>query len=201
MRLLTVAVTITLLGTSGSALAAECTKGMLWPYTRAPGDCLTEAEIKAGQTGVYQGPVNTNVDVSTLKPEPEAQTAPSSGGMGGFLSGGLLSGPLFGDDGPSSSRSSGASCNKGLLWPFVRDPGDCLTTAERQTNKTGIYRGSEVTQVSATNTTPAPNATSPSAGTVPANAPTTASAPACEKGWLWPFVRKAGDCPTDAEKK
>src|SRR5258707_5555545 len=85
---------VVLFGASGSAFAADCTKGMLWPYTRNPGDCLTDAEIKAGKTGVYSGPVNTNVDVSSIKPETSTPSTPSSGGgsTGGFFFGGLFGG-------------------------------------------------------------------------------------------------------------
>src|SRR5262245_53758521 len=57
----------------GPTLAASCGKGMLWPYVRNPGDCLTDAEIKAGQTGTYNGPVNTNPDISGIRIEKPAQ--------------------------------------------------------------------------------------------------------------------------------
>jgi hypothetical protein len=201
MRLVPFIASVIFFAASGSAFAADCTKGMLWPYTRNPGDCLTDAEIKAGQTGVYTGPVTTNIDVSSIKPDPSAQSSGgtvsgSTGIMGGYFSGGLLGG-LAGS--PSTPSSNAVSCNKGYLWPFVREPGDCLTAAEKQTNKNGVYRGAEVTQVSASNTT-AGNA---QASNPPANAPAPApnSAPACQKSWFWPFVRKSGDCPTDAEKK
>ena len=202
MRLVTFVASAIFFAGSGSAFAADCTKGMLWPYTRNPGDCLTDAEIKAGQTGVYAGPVTTNIDVSSIKPDPSAQSSSgtvsgSTGVMGGYFSGGLLGDVLGG--GSSAPSSTAVSCNKGYLWPFVREPGDCLTAAEKQTNKNGVYRGAEVTQVSASNA-PAGNA---QASDPPANtpAPTASSAPACQKSWLWPFVRKSGDCPTDAEKK
>ena len=201
MRLVPFIASAIFFAASGSAFAADCTKGMLWPYTRNPGDCLTDAEIKAGQTGVYAGPVTTNIDVSSIKPDASVQSSAGSGGggvMGGYFSGGLLSGGLFGG-GTSTPSSNAVSCNKGYLWPFVREPGDCLTAAEKATNKNGVYRGAEVTQVSASNA-PAGNA---QASNPPANAPapTASSAPACQKSWLWPFVRKSGDCPTDAEKK
>ena len=205
MRLVPLIAGVIFFAASGSAFAADCTKGMLWPYTRNPGDCLTDAEIKAGQTGVYAGPVNTNVDVSSIKPDPSVQSSSGSGSastgiMGGYFSGGLLSGVLGGSAStPSNPSSNAVSCNKGYLWPFVREPGDCLTAAEKQTNKNGVYLGAEVTQVSASNA-PAGNA---QASNPPANAPapTASSPPACQKSWLWPFVRKSGDCPTDAEKK
>src|SRR5579872_2148135 len=67
MRYPVAAIAIVLLGTSGSALAAECNKGLLWPFVRDPGDCLTANEIKAGQTGVYDGPPTGPVDVSAIK--------------------------------------------------------------------------------------------------------------------------------------
>ena len=31
----------------------ECSKGILWPFMRKPGDCLTEKEREAGMTGAY----------------------------------------------------------------------------------------------------------------------------------------------------
>ena len=58
MRALTLTACVVLFAASqGSALAASgCGKGMLWPYVRQPGDCLTDDEIKAGQRGVYKAP-------------------------------------------------------------------------------------------------------------------------------------------------
>ena len=205
MRLLPFIASVIFFAASGSAFAADCNKGMLWPYTRNPGDCLTDAEIKAGKTGVYSGPVNTNVDVGSIKPETSTPSTPSSGGgsTGGFFSGGLFGGSSSTPSKPSTTATApsgnAVSCNKGTLWPFVREPGDCLTATEKATNKTGVYRGAEVAQASV-NTAPASDA---GAGNPPANAPAppASSTPACQKSWLWPFVRKSGDCPTDAEKK
>src|SRR4029077_5508848 len=78
---------------------------------------------------------------------------------------------------------------------------------DKQTNKTGVYRGGEVTQVSASTApagnagdgNPAADAPPPAANSAPA--PTASSTSACEKGWLWPFVRESGDCPTGADKQ
>jgi hypothetical protein len=77
----------------------------------------------------------------------------------------------------------------------VRKSGDCATEA----NKNEVYRGGEVTQVSAKNV-PVSDA---GAANPPANASPlpASSAPTCEKGLFWPFVHKSGDCPTDADKK
>ncbi len=201
MRLLPFVASVAFFAASGSAFAADCTKGMLWPYTRNPGDCLTDAEIKAGKTGVYSGPVNTNVDVSNIKPDTSTLSTPSSGGgsTGGYFSGGLI-GELTG--GSSSTPSSNAvACNKGYLWPFLREPGDCLTATEKLTDKTGVYRGGEVTQASASNA-PADNAgaTSNPPSASPSLPPASSPA-ACQKSWLWPFVRETGDCSTEVERQ
>jgi hypothetical protein len=181
MRLLPFVATIAFFAASGSAFAADCTKGLLWPYTRNPGDCLTDVEIKAGKTGVYTGPVNTNVDVSSIKPD---TSIPSSGGgggstggsTGGYFSGGLIGGLIGGSS--STPSSNPVACNKGYLWPFVREPGDCLTATEKLTDKTGVYRGGEVTQVSASSASagdagaanPPANAPPPPASSAPARA-------------------------------
>jgi hypothetical protein len=52
---------------------------MLWPYVRAAGDCLTDAEVAAGQKGAYTGPTTPNVDVSAIKP---AEVPAQAGAVG-----------------------------------------------------------------------------------------------------------------------
>jgi len=246
MRVLTLTACLVLVAAAdGSALAASgCGKGMLWPYVRQPGDCLTDDEIKAGQRGVYNGPLNTNPDMSGVRvdtpaqstgvtgstgprpnaaagapqttatgtgssgPAPGAPVAPGATLFGGPATGNSpsLNGPGFAP--PPAQRVVGeAPCVKGWLWPFVRNPGDCLTEAEKSNGQAGVYRadqvvasaaaaaGPGVTQVSA-----AGPAASGSSGTVETASGGGNAAPACRKGWLWPFVRRAGDCPTDAER-
>ena len=72
MRNTIAAAAIAMLASSGSAFAADCTKGLLWPYVRNPGDCLTEDEIK---TGVYQGAPQGPVDVDNIKSPAPTQPA------------------------------------------------------------------------------------------------------------------------------
>jgi hypothetical protein len=233
MRALTLSACLVLLAAAdGSALAASgCGKGMLWPYVRQPGDCLTDDEIKAGQRGVYNGPINTNPDMSNVKIEtpPAASTitgssgpAPSSAAASGSAPVAASAGrPLFGGgvmeqnaNGPSmngpgfsfapAQRVSDAACSKGWLWPFVRNPGDCLTDAEKGNGQTGVYRADQVVASASPAAGPAATQVSAPGAATPAGttATQTASAePACRKGWLWPFVRKPGDCPTDAERR
>jgi len=242
MRVLTLTACVVLLAAAdGSALAASgCGKGMLWPYVRQPGDCLTDDEIRAGQRGVYNGPVNTNPDMSGVRVETPAQStgvtgssapapaatattgapgaanapatanAPVAASGGATLFGGpattpgpTLNGPGFSL--PAAPRVVGeARCRKGWLWPFVRDPGDCLTDAEKGMGQSGPYRAEEVVASAAPAAGPGVtqvSAAGPAAsGSSSGNVETAPSAPACRKGWLWPFVRRDGDCPTDAER-
>ena len=189
---------------TGSALAADCNKGMLWPFVRTTGDCLTDVEIAAGKSGTYTGPVNTNVDVSAIKPsEAPVQNTPSSSGdpFGGPLFGGgtgdgggalLVGSSVFGGA-PKERVDTDANCTKGTVWPFLREPGDCLTADEKKAGKTGVYGGGPgLTQVSAS------NAGNGAASGAAAPAPRQAS---CGRSWLWPFVRKSGDCPSEADKQ
>jgi hypothetical protein len=205
MRFVCLLACAALTASSGSAWAADCNKGMLWPYVRTAGDCLTDAEITAGQTGVYSGPTTTNVDVSAIKPDPALQNnnaASSSGSSGGsylngFVSGGLLD--VLAGGSSTTARAGEAACTKGAFWPFLRDPGDCLTEKEKKEGHRGVYRADEVvTQASAT------TAERPLLGGTAAPAVLTSPTPAtptCSKGWLWPFVRNGSDCLTDIQKK
>jgi len=237
MRVLTLTACVVLLAAAdgSAALAQSCGKGMLWPYVRAPGDCLTDDEIRAGQRGVYSGAVNTNPDMSGVRVETPAQstgvtesTGPRPGAAaagagssgpapvapaaapGATLFGGpatsagpTLNGPGF--TAPPQRSATAVACRKGWLWPFVRDPGDCLTEAEKGSGQGGVYRAEQVVAVAAPAPAAAPagtqvaSASSGSAGSVE-TASGGSAAPACRKGWLWPFVRRAGDCPTDAER-
>ena len=251
MRALKLTACLVLLAAAdGSALAASgCGKGMLWPYVRQPGDCLTDDEIRAGQRGVYNGPVNTNPDMSNVK-VPETPPATSvEGGSGGGLFSGILgrsrtpastpapsptpvtasvptpsaptqSGSLFGEgimsqnangaalNGPGFSfpptqRGGEAPCAKGWLWPFVRSPGDCLTEAERQNGETGVFRADQVVATAAPAAGPTATQVAASGNAAPnrTEAPPANTEPQCRKGWLWPFVRRPGDCPTGIEQR
>lgn len=187
-------------------MAADCNKGMLWPFVRTTGDCLTDVEIASGKTGVYTGPVNTNVDVSAIKPSetPVQNNTVSSGGGSGLLGGPLLGGSsgggngalitstsVFGGGPTGPAAAATVNCTKGTLWPFSREPGDCLTDAEKKAGRTGVYGGGPGVQVSAAT----------AGAQTPASAPASAPAATCQRGWFWPFVRESNDCPTEADKR
>src|SRR5579871_3856470 len=115
MRKFSLIASVTLLMSSGlmstgPSLAADCTKGMLWPFVRAAGDCLTDAEIAAGQRGTYSGPTNTNVDVNAIKPaDVPAQTG--SAGSFGNSNGALIDTSVFGAE---PAGRAAAQCHKGI---------------------------------------------------------------------------------------
>ncbi len=214
---LAVTASVFLFAADGSALAASCGKGMLWPYVRNPGDCLTDGEIKAGQTGVYNGAVNTNPDVASIHPPAPVQNGPVTGGKSlAPASANTTTTATRGTNGTqktaSIQRNTSVSCHKGALWPFVRSPGDCLTDIEKKEGQTGVFGGGSAgvvpvstTAVNTDNTGSGETASSGAGNTASTTARNDTSVPApepaCRKGLLWPFVRQPGDCPTDAEKK
>jgi hypothetical protein len=38
---------------------------------------------------------------------------------------------------PPAAAPAETGCHKGLLWPFVRDPGDCPSSAEQGQTRSG----------------------------------------------------------------
>lgn len=282
MRLTFATAAIALLASSGSAFAADCTKGLLWPYVRNPGDCLTDTEIQAGKTGVYSGPVTGQVDVSTIKPPPQAkagaasavqcshswywpfgggdcQPAPSAAGTSAVTAASPAANPSTAEPAaqpaapalpavkpqaaaapaaptaqavsasPASvkaeaavapapalpvrlTQANAAECHKGVLWPFIRDAGDCPTGSERATGKTTAIpptasapAAAPVVQTSASpvvadHNPPVAKAPSETLPMQAIAAATPMTAPECTRGAFWPFVRGAGDCPTAAER-
>ena len=253
MRLPIAVAVVAFAASSGSAMAADCTKGLLWPYVRNTGDCLTDAEIKAGQTGAYSGPATGPVDVSTIKAPPappanatDAKTADCKRGwfwpfggdsdcqstvqrsgtsaatvsVSGTTPPASVSDPAAATPAsqaiqpaaepqvavvakppkinrPAAVTLNAADCHKGLLWPFVRDSGDCPTRIEKGSSsmaavpvQTSVPSSAPATAIPAS---PRPAA----AATVAA---TTTSAGSCGKGLFWPFVRNTGDCRTAGEK-
>jgi hypothetical protein len=220
-----------MLGGEGAANAADCTKGMMWPYVRSTGDCLTDAEIQAGKSGAYTGAVNTNPDLADIKPSPAAvpvTTSTSSNDGSWYWPFGGGSSNSAAQPARTTATRGGAvnvQCHKAALWPFVREAGDCLTDNEKKSGQTGVYGGGSgipaptatataPTTATAANGAPAPAGGAPdntgaantgAANTGSANSGQTAtsenSPPACTKGVFWPFVRRTGDCPTDSEKK
>lgn len=253
MRVMFAAAGLVLLASSGSAFAADCNKGLLWPYVRNPGDCLTDAEIASGKTGVYSGPATGAVDVSGIKAP--AQPVPGSGSAGDKSAQCTRSWlwPFRGDDctappvsvaAPAPTRDTtapapapsaqppkpqaaiapqsqpvqaAAQCHKGILWPFIRDAGDCPTSADRANGRTEPVAAPAAAVAVAAPAAPATSAcgrswlwpfvrdngdcsAAPAVSTAAVIANPPQATASCTKGILWPFVREAGDCPTASDQ-
>jgi hypothetical protein len=101
--------------------AAECHKGLLWPFVRDHSDCAADAGKENGENRVHggSGMTPTAVNASTVMAAPAGAAAPAASGSSGT--------PATAGGTAASDATSAASCHKGLLWPFVRDPGDCPT--------------------------------------------------------------------------
>jgi len=112
---------------SGESGTFSCNKGYFWPFYRSPGDCLTDIEKKNGQKGVYGGGTGiTPVSASVATTAPAGTEAPAAAAAAS--SPGATPAPAP----PASGSAPAETCHKGLLWPFVRDPGDCPTDAEKK---------------------------------------------------------------------
>jgi hypothetical protein len=132
--------------------AATCTKGTFWPFIRDAGDCPTAAERANGVTS----------------PAPVAASAPAAT-------------PVAQTNTVAAVQSPAATaCGRSWLWPFIREAGDCQTSAEKGNGSTPVV---------------------PISASGPAAGPAADNPGSCHKGLFWPFVREAGDCPTDASKR
>lgn len=206
MRVVALAAIAFVLAAQDSASAAECGKGMMWPYVRNPGDCLTPEEIKAGQQGVFSGQLNTNPDVANLKVETPAQVNTGAGigdsllGMFDFIPSTSGDDAVYDSLGPAGlirrTQTNEVSCNKGVFWPFYRSAGDCLTETEKRAQGNTVFRADQAPAA-------IPASATQTAGASPAATPavaTPAAATTCRRSAFWPFVREVGDCQTEQEK-
>ena len=109
----------------------DCTVSIWWPYSREKGDCLTDKEKEAGLTGNYLDPEGTY-----RRPEVIGEEAgePVIGPDGNPVPGSQSDGRLI--------ISNERGCTTGILWPYVRKPGDCLTDGEIEAGMTGVYGNS-----------------------------------------------------------
>jgi hypothetical protein len=217
MRVLALAVFMMALAADQSASAASCGKGMLWPYVRNPGDCLTDAEIAAGARGVYNGAVNTNPDLGAMQQNPAAVAAPAPALQSSVAAQQPIAvspnGVPVATPAPAPAANlqaaPAADCSKGYLWPFVKKAGDCQSGEPKKagvgTSVGGVGPGTQANAAAPAPRAPAPlfAANSGAVAATPAAAPaaSTPVEPSCTKGALWPFVKKAGDCASSVEQK
>jgi hypothetical protein len=98
---------------------------LLWPFSRSPGDCLTDVEKKEGRAGVYRAEAVVT-QVSATGAAGGTAATPGANNSGGSTA-------AASND--TSTAPPVQTCSKGALWPFVRHPGDCPTDAEKRRGK------------------------------------------------------------------
>jgi hypothetical protein len=84
----------------------SCGRSLFWPFIRESGDCATAAE-KGKPSGAAASAAPSEPAVVPASAAP-ANSIPAS-----------------------APAEGGASCHKGLFWPFVREAGDCASTADK----------------------------------------------------------------------
>jgi hypothetical protein len=93
--------------------AASCGKSWLWPFVRDAGDCATAAD-------------KANVSTSAAPASSAPAVVPASATMAA---------PAAAPQPAAAPAETG--CHKGLFWPFVREPGDCPSSADQGQSRSG----------------------------------------------------------------
>ena len=210
--------------------ADECTVSLWWPYSREPGDCLTQAEREAGATGTFRDPdgiyMRTPIAARALVrlegcevvqgPEPVVES---------------ISERMFVQGrGDQTVTITGANfrCNSQAYFNAIPVPTRVVSQtqmdvlipqelAERPGNYPIVVRNRAPTAVASLAT---PNAVADSAtgdggglfggsgflglggDSEEAGGPRViADERGCNTHLLWPYVRRPGDCLTDAERE
>jgi hypothetical protein len=146
-----------------------CNKSLFWPFVRSPGDCLTDAERAQGMRGTYRGD-----EAAEAEPAAAEQPALQTGG---------------------AANAQNA--------PEAVQP-----TAPPAASSTAVQGPAPISQSAAPPSPAMPPAPAPQPveNEVEAEVVPAADGRAeylgeggCSKGIFWPFVRRTGDCLTDAE--
>jgi hypothetical protein len=83
-----------------------CGRSLFWPFIRESSDCATAEKGKPS---------------GTVAPATQSEPAVVP----------VASQPASANSTASAPAEGDASCHKGLFWPFVREPGDCASTADK----------------------------------------------------------------------
>jgi hypothetical protein len=227
MRCLTLfALCIALLGCAFAPTSAraqewtneECRVSLWWPYSRDPGDCLTNGEKQAGLTGTFRDPdgalMRSNVAYAALRnlegcdaisaPEPEIEHVSERVLLRGTTNQSL------------TITGSNFRCNTQAYFDAIPVPTNVLSAtqiqitipqelAERDGNFPIALRNRAPVVQRAGGPQGGPNdfAGSAPAPTEPGaapQAPPISNARGCNTSITWPYFRRPGDCLTDAER-
>ena len=195
----------------------ECTVSLLWPYSRDPGDCLTDAERRGGLTGTYQDPDGflmrspvamqalQNIENCEATAGPDPQISVVSEGV--IVRGGV--------DQRVTVTGSNFRCNTQAYFNAVPVPTIItsatqlemlipLELASRDGNYPIVLRNRTPTALAGLGSSVTPGAIagggSPTA-TTPPEGPAVTNERGCNTHLLWPYFRRPGDCLTDAERE
>ena len=149
-----------------------CNKGIFWPFSRSPGDCLTDTERESGMSGTYRGS-------EVQEPESGAEaTAPAQAQQSAPASQAAV--PSVAPSAPSAS-------------PTVASP------AAPTPVPTAPATGTAAVQPASAQGTRAVGESVSEEGPASDDRTTYTGPGGCTKGIFWPFSRSPGDCLTDTE--
>lgn len=148
-----------------------CNKSLFWPFVRSPGDCLTDAERASGMRGTYRGD-----EAAEAEPVPAEQPALQPGGAAN-----AQTAPEAVQ--PTASPAASSTAVQGPAPAPVSQSAAPQTPAMPPAPAPQPVAGESVAEVV------------PAAG----DRAEYLGEGGCTKGIFWPFVRRTGDCLTDAE--
>jgi hypothetical protein len=195
----------------------ECRVSLVWPYSRDPGDCLTDAERRGGLTGTYQDPDGflmrspvamqalQNLEGCEATAGPEPRIAVISEGV--IVRGGA--------DQRITITGSNFRCNTQGYFNAIPVPTVVvsptqlemlipLDLASRDGNYPIVLRNRAPAALASLGPGNTPSAVTedgaPSTAT-PLEGRAITNERGCNTSLLWPYFRRPGDCLTDAERE
>ncbi len=195
----------------------ECTVSLFWPYSRDPGDCLTDAERRGGLTGTYQDPdgylMRTPVAVQALHNLEGCEATAGPEPQLSVISEGVI--VRGGADQRVTVTGSNFRCNTQAYFNAIPVPTVIVSAtqlemliplelASRDGNYPIVLRNRAPTALANLgpgNTPGAIPGVGAPAGATPSGEPVITNERGCNTHLLWPYVRRPGDCLTDAERQ
>jgi hypothetical protein len=194
----------------------ECTVSLFWPYSRDPGDCLTDAERRGGLTGTYQDPdghfMRSPVAIGALQDLEGCEASAGPPPQIAVISDGVI--VRGGADRRITITGSNFRCNTQAYFNAIPVPTIIvsptqlemllpLELAERDGNYPIVVRNRALVALANVEPRNIPNELieeGAPAGS-PAGMPAITNERGCNTSLLWPYVRELGDCLTDAERE
>ena len=195
----------------------ECRVSLVWPYSRDPGDCLTDAERSAGLTGTYRDPdgflMRSPVAIQALQnlegceatAGPPPQIAAISDGVivrGGAEQRITVTGFNFRCN--TQAYFNAVPVPTAIVSPTQLEMLIPLELASRDGNYPIVLRNRAPTALANLrpgNTPSGPTGEGAPSAATPLEGQTITNERGCNTSLLWPYFRRPGDCLTDAERE